>query len=217
MGGQACVVYGAAEFSRDVDLAISGNEDNLRRLEAALAELQAEPIAVPPFRREFLEAGMAVHFRCLHPEAAQMRVDVMTKMRGVDGFAHLWQRRTSIAGIELLSLPDLVQAKKTQRDKDWPMLSRLVEANYFTNRGQPTEQQVEFWLRELRNPGLLLEVAERFPAERSRLSAERPLLDVSDPDALERSLKEEERQERELDREYWRPLRAELERLRHQK
>lgn len=31
MGGQACVFYGAAEFSRDVDLAILAEPDNLRR------------------------------------------------------------------------------------------------------------------------------------------------------------------------------------------
>ena len=29
MGGQACVLYGAAEFSRDTDLAILADADNL--------------------------------------------------------------------------------------------------------------------------------------------------------------------------------------------
>ncbi len=32
MGGQACVLYGAAEFSRDVDFAILADAGNLRRL-----------------------------------------------------------------------------------------------------------------------------------------------------------------------------------------
>ena len=49
MGGQACVFYGAAEFSRDTDFAILADAANLARLRKALAELQAEPIAVPPF------------------------------------------------------------------------------------------------------------------------------------------------------------------------
>jgi hypothetical protein len=48
MGGQACVFYGAAEFSRDTDLAILADTANLSRRRAALAELQAEVIAVPP-------------------------------------------------------------------------------------------------------------------------------------------------------------------------
>ena len=48
MGGQACVFYGAAEFSRDTDLALLSEAQNLVRLEAALDELHAECIAVPP-------------------------------------------------------------------------------------------------------------------------------------------------------------------------
>ena len=49
MGGQACVLYGAAEFSRDTDLAILASPANLARLRRALIDLQAEVIAVPPF------------------------------------------------------------------------------------------------------------------------------------------------------------------------
>jgi len=36
MGGQACVFYGAAEFSRDTDLAILASSENLRRARLAL-------------------------------------------------------------------------------------------------------------------------------------------------------------------------------------
>ena len=50
MGGQACVLYGAAEFSRALDLALLPDPTNLDRLQEALAELDAEVIAVPPFR-----------------------------------------------------------------------------------------------------------------------------------------------------------------------
>jgi hypothetical protein len=60
-----------------------------------------------------------------------LRMRVMSKMRGVDSFAKLWKRRTTIelpdgTKCDLLSLPDLVLAKKTQRDKDWPMIQRLA-------------------------------------------------------------------------------------------
>ena len=84
MGGQACVLYGAAEFSRDTDFAILASQANLSRLRAAMAELQAEVIAVPPFHLKYLKKGHAIHFRCHAPEADGMRVDIMTKMRGVD-------------------------------------------------------------------------------------------------------------------------------------
>ncbi|MCU0871069.1 MAG: hypothetical protein MUE50_01870 [Pirellulaceae bacterium] len=48
MGGQACVFYGAAEFSRDCDIVIVADEANLNRLTSALDELKADCIAVPP-------------------------------------------------------------------------------------------------------------------------------------------------------------------------
>ena len=41
--------YGAAEFSRDADFAVVADAANLARLRKALAHLQADPIAVPPF------------------------------------------------------------------------------------------------------------------------------------------------------------------------
>jgi hypothetical protein len=44
------------------------------RLQSALSGLEAEPIAVPPFERAYLERGHEVHFRAHHPEAAGLRV-----------------------------------------------------------------------------------------------------------------------------------------------
>jgi len=222
MGGQACVLYGAAEFSRDTDLAILASPENLSRLRAALADLQAEVIAVPPFELKYLRKGHAIHFRCHSPEADGMRVDVMTRMRGVDAFAKLWPRRTTLGAedgtsYELMSLPDLVKAKKTQRDKDWPMIRRLVEADYFRQRGKPKQQQLGFWFLELRTPELLIELAETHAQICRRLIKQRSLLKLvaaGKENDLTVALAEEERLEREADREYWVPLKAELEQLR---
>ncbi len=223
MGGQACVFYGAAEFSRDTDLAIVADAANLARLRRALDDLQADVIAVPSCQLKFLRRGHAVHFRCQHPEAPRMRVDVMSKMRGVDVFSALWKRRTTIAlpdgtRCDLLSLPDLVQAKKTQRDKDWPMIRRLVEANYFENCKRPNKSQVVFWLRELRTPQLLIEVAQKNDAACQRATSQRPLLTLALAGSireLQMALQAEEAVEREIDQRYWLPLRKELEQLRH--
>jgi hypothetical protein len=222
MGGQACVFYGAAEFSRDTDLAILASSENLARLKQALKDLQAEVIAVPPFDAKYLRKGHAIHFRCHHPEAIGMRVDVMTKMRGVDPFPKLWTRRTTVKIddnlINLMSLPDLVQAKKTQRDKDWPMLRRLIEVNYFENREKPTREQIRFWFLELRTSDLLIELASKQGRIPTQLRRQRPLLELATTPTkslLADALIEEEQREREADRQYWVPLKKELERLRH--
>ena len=49
-GFQACVAYGAAEFSRDTDLMVLAQPANLAALGLALADLEAEVIASPPFK-----------------------------------------------------------------------------------------------------------------------------------------------------------------------
>lgn len=221
MGGQACVFYGAAQFSRDTDLALHAEPANLDRLRGALHELHADVIAVPPFEQTYLDMGLAVHFRCAHPDALDMRIDVLSVMRGVAPFARLWERRTTIQSdgepMDLLSLPDLVQAKKTQRDKDWPMLAALVEVSFRTSGDAPRSEQIAFWLAELRSPHSLIEAVERFPREAQLATQSRSLLSAARLDnepALRALLRDEEDRERELDRQYWQPLKATLEQLR---
>ena len=104
MGGQACVFYGAAEFSRDADFAVLADSRNLARLRAALKDLQARVIALPPFEARFLHRGHAIHFRCQHPEALGMRIDVMSRMRGVDPFPKLQRKACGVKSL-FLTLP----------------------------------------------------------------------------------------------------------------
>ena len=223
MGGQACVLYGAAEFSRDTDLAILASPENLDRLQTALSALQARLIAVPPFKLQYLERGHAIHFECDRTDTAHMRVDIMSRLRGVDPFPMLWERRTTVelpdeGPVDVLALPDLVSAKKTQRDKDWPMIRRLVEVHYLTFRETTTPERITFWLRELRTPAMLIEAAGLFPAEAAALSSARSLIHaavVGDFAEVTAQLETEEAQERARDAMYWAPLRAELEQLRH--
>ncbi len=223
MGGQACVFYGAAEFSRDSDFAIVADAENLARLRGALSELQAGVIDVPPFELGYLENGHAVHFRCMHPDCRGLRVDVMSVMRGVDTFELIWERRATVVlpdgtVCDLLSVADLVKAKKTQRDKDWPMIRRLLEADYFQHRNQqPDAERVQFWLGEVRTPELLISLCGEYPNAATHATERRPLIRMAihgEVDALEEALRFEEFEERRKDREYWAPIKRELEMLR---
>lgn len=222
MGGQACVFYGGAEFSRDTDVALLAERDNLERLRRALSELRAETIAVPPLEIGYLLRGHAVHFRCAHPEAQGLRIDAMSVLRGLPAFPVLWERRSTVRisedmAFDLMSLPDLVQAKKTQRDKDWPMIRRLVEADYVSAEEPPSLERVRFWFRESRTPSMLIELAGRYPDIVRTLREERSALaglpNVAEPEVTTR-LRKEEDEIRALDRAYWLPLRKELEALR---
>lgn len=225
IGGQACILYGAAEFSRDSDFVILCSEANLKRVRAALNELKAEQIYVPPLRASFLRRGHACHFRCHAPGLEGLRVDLMAKMRGCDDFSRLWRRRHTVrlpggGTVHLLGLCDLVQSKKTQRDKDWLMLRRLVDSDVFFHRRKPRWSQVRWWLLECRTTDRLIELAREYPSLANRCAVLRPLLRfavIADAHALEDALRQEERIERQRDREYWWPLRKELERLRRQR
>jgi hypothetical protein len=224
MGGQACVFYGAAQFSKDIDFALLADEENFARLHAALAELQAVRIAVPRFDPAVLARGHAVHFRCQAPMVDGLRVDVMTRLRDVAPFPELWSRRTTLteedgATYDLLAVEDLVQAKKTQREKDWPIIAALVEGHHHALRAAPTLERVAFWLREARTPELLGDLAGRFPAEARAMLATRSLLShaiAGDLDALRTAIDVETRAEQARDRAYWEPLRRELEEFRRQ-
>ena len=223
MGGQACILYGAAEFSRDSDFVVLADKANLDLLRETLRELQAEVIAVPPFDPAYLAKGHAVHFRCRHPDVTGLRVDLMSVLRGVDPFDALWKRRQTIhlaSGVEriqVLSLPDLVQAKKTQRDKDWPMIRRLIEADYLTDIA-PNPEKIHFWLMECRTPEILDRLCQKYADQAARLVAQRQVVAAvlsGNRDRVAASLVQEETEERRRDTEYWKPLRLELERLRH--
>lgn len=224
MGGQACVFYGAAEFSRDCDVAVLAEGENFARLEAALTQLRAECIAVPPSQWHYLDRGHAIHFRCNHPQAKGIRLDIMSKMRGCDPFEALWKRRTTIEGgeqrFELLGIEDLVRAKKTQRDKDWPMIRRLIDAHYDQTKDAPTDDRVRFWLRESRTAEVIIHVGAEFPELLREVMQTRPLLVEALPasrTALAQALDKERLEEMEKDKQYWAPLKKELEDLRRVK
>src|ERR1041384_7812954 len=95
MGGQACVLYGAAQVSKDVDFVLLAEEENYGRLRIALESLGARRIAVPRFDPAVLSRGHAVHFRCSSPGVEDLRIDVMTRLRDVPDFSILWHRRTT--------------------------------------------------------------------------------------------------------------------------
>lgn len=97
------------------------------------------------------------------------------------------------------------------------MIRRLIEAHYFQNQTKPKPAQIQFWFQELRTPELLVELAQRHPRICRRLIKQRPLLAHAPSGKtaeLEQALWREESAERQRDREYWLPLRRELEALR---
>jgi hypothetical protein len=225
IGGQACILYGAAEFSRDIDITIMISPENIGNLEKVLYELNAERIFYPSLSEEVLKNGHACHFRCRREDIKGLRIDVLGRMRGVDTFPELWNRRREIqlSGIGLvpvIGLADLVKTKKTQRDKDWPMIRRLVEADLYNAGDNPDDSEILFWLTECRTPELLISLAVKYPDMAVEISKVRLLISSAlsgNKEELQRLLRDEEDREREADRQYWEPLKKQLEGWRFKK
>lgn len=225
IGGQACILYGAAEFSRDVDFALMVSPENLKGLKNLLKELDAERIFYPDLSEEVLLKGHACHFRCRREDIKGLRIDIIGIMRGVAPFPELWQRRKNIelrgiGPVPVIGLTDLVKSKKTQRDKDWPMIRRLIESDIYNASDDPSDSDIYFWFAECRTPELLISLAEKYPQIVVEASKKRPLLSSAiggDHEKLGRLLRDEEDREREADRKYWEPLKRELEEWRLRK
>ncbi len=219
IGGQACILYGAAEFSRDIDLAVMVSSENLDNLRRALEKLNAERIFFPDISEDVLLNGHACHFRCRREDVKGLRVDIISIMRDVAPFNELWERReeiglSGVGKIAVIGLSDLVRTKKIQRDKDWPMIRRLIESDIFNASNNPSRRKICFWLTECRTPELLISLAAEHPDLTSNMLQDRPLLRYAidaNSEEIQRLLKDEEDKERDLDRQYWKPLKAELE------
>ncbi len=225
IGGQACIIYGAVEFSRDSDFILLADTDNIKRFKNALKVLHAKLVYFPEFQINYLRRGHACHFRCEAKDVKGLRIDILSVLRGCAGFSVLWKRRKTVTiagrmGIEVIGLDDLVQSKKTQRDKDWFMIKRLIENDIALNKDKPSQIKVKWWLSESRTPEHLSRLVESYPDIVRKMVSQRPLLDYvikGDLPGLTKALYEEEQLERQKDIEYWKPLRKELEMLRHGK
>ncbi len=73
IGGQACILYGATEFSRDIDLVVMISPENLEDLTMALQELEAERVFYPGLSEDVLLRGHACHFRCHREDIKGLR------------------------------------------------------------------------------------------------------------------------------------------------
>jgi hypothetical protein len=147
---------------------------------------------------------------------------MMAKLRGCRGFDALGADRTTIeledeTFIDLLAIADLVTAKKTQREKDSPMIRRLVDAHYWEFSGCANEKQIDFWLLESRSPDVLVELSQSAPMICRRLSVTRPLLNFAQDNEYQRLHQElaiEKKTSMQADQAYWQLLIKELEILR---
>lgn len=131
IGGQAAILYGAAHFTQDLDLWIRPTPANVAALVRALGRVRAVVHKLtPPLTLRWVRRGHGFHFRIPQPGQMPAYLDVMGRPPRVGSFDPAFRRRrvfeTPWGRLPVVSIPDLVELKKTNRPGDYEVISRLV-------------------------------------------------------------------------------------------
>src|SRR5438132_9381810 len=116
IGGQATIIYGAADFTQDVDIWVRPDADNFRRLLRALAFSRARVHKLtPPLTLNWARRGHGFHF--LVPDRKErVPLDVMARPPRVGRFAAARNRarleNTDWGRLPIVAEEDLVLLKR---------------------------------------------------------------------------------------------------------
>jgi hypothetical protein len=232
VSGQASILYGAATFSEDIDLWVEPSDANVKRCKEALRAVGARYYKLtPPFTGEFADRHHGFHF--LLPDTPQVPatfLDIMGRPPRVEPFPNALGRArtfdTEWGALRTISIVDLVELKKTQRPRDYPVISRLALLLLEEAGTACTEAQLRWALDNVFTLAEFERLIRAFP-ETARLvskgsaaeAAAKTLagggeLEPDVEDALEDWFDERMAPLRRADRKFWRPVIEELRNLR---
>lgn len=221
IAGRACIFYGATEFTRDLDIWVEPETENLIRIRQAMKQLGAKQRFLPPLERKYLLQGHASHFM-----VGGFRIDILGQPPRVGQFSEAQSsaESTVIGGVPCLivDLANLVKMKKTQRARDYEVIQRLVDAVFEYADTNPNEQDtLGHWLAgELRTLDNLYRMAKKWKNGKNYLKqCPRPIckavletntFDEKINEYLLSVLEKETQELRFRDRAYWRQKMREI-------
>ncbi len=149
VSGQATILYGAATFSEDVDLWVDPDAQNLDRLRAGLHASKARYYKLtPPLELEFAERHHGFHFLVPDDSGADWFLDVMACPPRVGAFKEACSRArtfdTEWGSLPTVGIPDLIELKKTQRPRDYPIVTKLALSE-IAQQTRPLDQAGTAW------------------------------------------------------------------------
>lgn len=234
ISGQATVLYGAATFSEDLDIWLYPQGANLQRFIKALRKLHARYYKLtPPLTLPYLRKGHGFHFTLPTKGGTDWYLDVMGIPPRSPTFNVAWRRsvrmKTPWGMVPVVSVPDLVELKKTQRLEDYAVISRLVVAMMNRSGLKPNRRLARWAVQNIFSPALLNELIQQQPwvaaiAGRGmagiRTFGSKIVKGEKPGQILERRIEREMMQRmtacQAADRRYWRRIIAELKSLRAQ-
>jgi hypothetical protein len=231
ISGQATVLYGAADFSEDIDIWIEPSAANLTRFRAALADIGAHYYKLtPPLELRYLQAGHGFHFTLGPSKEYGFFLDVMGHPPRTPNFrqAQRDSRKfvTDWGKLWTIGLRDLIELKKTQRLADYPIVSSLTLR--CLEESSPSPGDLAWAANNLFTVESFFSFNERFPAWVQSAPEEVPAsltrwAGRSFEEIPEETIGDATRwiagamaRHQRADRQYWRSIIAELRNLRSQ-
>ena len=164
--GQAVVIYGIAMMSKDGDWILKEEEETMNHILKILSEYDAVYRFGAPLDIRWMSGGWSAHFE-FHYEGLRVRTDFVTRPPRISlkRLSDMWEEIKG-SDIPAVSLPDLAEIKKTNREKDYAVigeLARLME--------HPKDQLL--YSRSARD---LIDLAEEHKDLISELMEKRPVL-----------------------------------------
>ncbi len=165
-GGQAVVLHRLAIMSKDGDWILREDDETMRHVQAVLATHGACYRFGAPLDIRWLAAGWSSHFEFIH-DGMRIRTDFVTRPPRIarERLAQLWIEQAQ-CDPPFLRPADLIETKKTNREKDYAVIGALAET--ITD----TDQRL-IYSRSARE---LMELSAQYPAQAADLSQKRPLL-----------------------------------------
>lgn len=185
-GGQAVVLHRLAMMSKDGDWILREEAESVEHVLRVLDGQSAHYRFGAPLDARWMAGGWSAHleFSC---EGLRVRTDFVTRPPRLkpDRLAQIWREQESGRELPFLGARDLVETKKTNREKDYVVIGELA-------RELPGVDERFLCSRSARD---LMELAEKHPDRVAALAKERPLLaKVKEGiEALERELDAERR------------------------
>lgn len=151
--GQAVVWHRLAVMSKDGDWIVREDAADLAHILEMLAQRGARYRFGAPLDVRWLQAGWSSYLE--FPDGRlRIRTDFVSRPPRIDGqrLARIWQRAGECQPA-VIDIPDLIEIKKTNREKDYVIIGELARRLV-----DPADQ-----MRESRSPRDLLALAERHP------------------------------------------------------
>ncbi len=121
IGKAAAIIQGFPDTTQDVDVFPFKQEENGRRLVAALCDIG---FTVTPVREAEIIRGKDF----VEIKDGPFDVDLIFAPDGIETFEDAWKRRVEIEGFSVCSLDDIIASKRAaNRQKDRESLERLVQ------------------------------------------------------------------------------------------